>query len=200
VSGGTVRGGLTGADIIGHPFFPLDFESAMATNGSDNPVPTSDTPTTQPTAVGSNNASPPTAGAPYVAPDGWHPFRSLWGLLGYGRRGTLRRRHLFTLVFKLILGIGQASHARRSGNWPYADIYNPHQIAAIAVLSAISLRTKSPTHPEQTEWDACDRPLGAWVMVWLVRVVLGIVISIYSYTLINPGYVTLRRLLSWELH
>ncbi|CAG8742312.1 4338_t:CDS:2, partial [Acaulospora colombiana] len=98
---------------------------------------------------------------------GWHPWHSVVGLMGYGSRGTLLRKHAFTLAFKLVLGIAQ--------------------ITAIAVLSAISARTQSPTKPGITEWEACDRPLGAWLIVWAVRVALGLAISIYSFILIRPG-------------
>ncbi|PVG02960.1 hypothetical protein CPB86DRAFT_749962 [Serendipita vermifera] len=97
----------------------------------------------------------------------WHPWHSVIGLMGYGSRGTLLRKHVFTLAFKLVLGIAQ--------------------ITAIAVLSAISARTESPTKPGITEWEACDRPLGAWLIVWAVRVALGLAISIYSFILIRPG-------------
>lgn len=39
--------------------------------------------------------------------EGWHPWHSVAGLMGYGRRGTLRNKHIFTLCFKFVLGIGQ---------------------------------------------------------------------------------------------
>ena len=41
--------------------------------------------------------------------DGWHPWQTLIGLMGYGRRGTLRNKHIFTLCFKLVLGIAQVN-------------------------------------------------------------------------------------------
>lgn len=60
----------------------------------------------------------PTASAPTPAAavhhrqvdHGWHPWQTLAGLMGYGRRGTLRNKHIFTLCFKLVLGIGQVIH------------------------------------------------------------------------------------------
>lgn len=104
--------GFTGADTIGRSFTPPEFELLMATNGSNNPV-TTPNATTAPTAAG---ASPP-GGAALVPDDGWHPLRTIWGLMGYGRRGTLRRRHLFTLVFKLVLGIGQVSRLLPMPSW-----------------------------------------------------------------------------------
>lgn len=43
------------------------------------------------------------------AHQGFHPIRSLWGLTGHGSRGTLRRKHVFTLCCKLFLGLAQVS-------------------------------------------------------------------------------------------
>ena len=43
------------------------------------------------------------------ANDGHHPLISFIGFLGYGRRGTLRRKHVTTLCFKLLLGLTQVS-------------------------------------------------------------------------------------------
>ncbi|KAG8822707.1 hypothetical protein FRC19_005394 [Serendipita sp. 401] len=98
---------------------------------------------------------------------GFHPWHSIIGLMGYGNRGTARRKHTFVLCCKLVLGLAQ--------------------IVSIAVLSAISLHKKSPMDSRLSEWDACNRPLGPWVMVWLVRVVLGLTISVYNYFLVLPG-------------
>jgi hypothetical protein len=39
--------------------------------------------------------------------EGWHPWHSVAGVMGYGRRGTLRNKHIFTLCFKFVLGLGQ---------------------------------------------------------------------------------------------
>ncbi|KAG8835734.1 hypothetical protein FRC17_001525 [Serendipita sp. 399] len=113
-------------------------------------------------------AGTPAPTAPTLAHNqGFHPWYSIVGVMGYGNRGTARRKHAFVLCCKVVLGIAQ--------------------IVSIAVLSAISLREKSPLDPRISEWDACNRPLGPWVMVWLVRVVLGCSISIYNFFLVLPG-------------
>jgi hypothetical protein len=52
-------------------------------------------------------APTPPAPGPRRLGDGWHPWHSVAGLMGYGRRGTLRNKHIFTLCFKFVLGIGQ---------------------------------------------------------------------------------------------
>jgi len=53
---------------------------------------------------------PPAPAAPaanHGLNEGWHPWHSVAGLMGYGRRGTLLNKHVFTLCFKSVLGIGQ---------------------------------------------------------------------------------------------
>jgi hypothetical protein len=52
-------------------------------------------------------APTPPAPGPRRLGDAWHPWHSVAGLMGYGRRGTLRNKHIFTLCFKFVLGIGQ---------------------------------------------------------------------------------------------
>jgi hypothetical protein len=52
------------------------------------------------------------------AHQGFHPLRSLWGLTGHGSRGTLKRKHIFTLCCKLLLGIGQVGVHITKIYWP----------------------------------------------------------------------------------
>jgi hypothetical protein len=49
----------------------------------------------------------PTPAGHHRLGEGWHPWHSVAGWMGYGRRGTLRNKHIFTLCFKFVLGIGQ---------------------------------------------------------------------------------------------
>ena len=39
----------------------------------------------------------------------------------------------------------------------------------------------SPKIPNLSEWDACKKPLGAWNSIWLVRVVLGCIVSYWGF-------------------
>ncbi len=51
----------------------------------------------------------------------------------------------------------------------------------IITLLAYSANHESPTMPGETEWRACERPLGAWNALWLVRVALGCLLAFWSW-------------------
>jgi hypothetical protein len=51
----------------------------------------------------------------------------------------------------------------------YLSVYLIQGIASI-VLLAISAHTASATMPDISEWKACSRPLGLWVIVWIIRI------------------------------
>ena len=67
------------------------------------------------------------------------------------------------------------------------------QFVAITALLAFSAHHESPTKPGVSEWDACERPLGVWDSIWLVRVALGAVLSVWGFKrdrAIRLAYVT----------
>lgn len=49
------------------------------------------------------------------------------------------------------------------------------------MLFLVSFEFKSPHNPTVSEWNACDRPLGAWAALWLVRVVLASALAFWEY-------------------
>lgn len=51
----------------------------------------------------------------------------------------------------------------------------------VIVLLSLAAHHKSPTKPSLSEWDACDRPLGAFNALWLVKVILGALLSFWSW-------------------
>lgn len=55
------------------------------------------------------------------------------------------------------------------------------QFVIIVTLLAYSANHESPTMPGETEWRACERPLGAWNALWLVRVALGCLLAFWSW-------------------
>ncbi|EKM54470.1 uncharacterized protein PHACADRAFT_258332 [Phanerochaete carnosa HHB-10118-sp] len=55
------------------------------------------------------------------------------------------------------------------------------QFVVIVALLAYSSKHKSPTKPSETEWHACERPLGAWNAVWIVRNFLGCTHSYWTW-------------------
>lgn len=107
----------------------------------------------------------PAAAFPSIAP--FRHDRSLYTrtkeFFGYGRTGSRERRALVGLYWRLCWGLTQ--------------------IAAIVVLVAIAANTQSPNPEKNTnEFRACDRPLGAWAIVWAVRVVLSCGMHYWGWT------------------
>jgi hypothetical protein len=58
-------------------------------------------------------------------------------------------------------------------------------MVAIVTLLAYAAHTKSPTQPERSEWDACERPLGAWNIIWLLRTVLMLFLAVWNWKLVR---------------
>lgn len=82
-------------------------------------------------------------------------------------------------------GVGRgASHARKSLvsliwnlSWGFS------QVIVISTLLALSGTVfRSPTQPGISEWKACDRPLGIWACLWIVRVSLASVLAYWEFT------------------
>lgn len=55
------------------------------------------------------------------------------------------------------------------------------QIIAIIVLLAYAANRPSPVSPNQNEWEACDKPLGAWNAIWVPRLVLDAALATYRW-------------------
>ncbi|TCD71238.1 hypothetical protein EIP91_011716 [Steccherinum ochraceum] len=89
------------------------------------------------------------------------PLGALLTFLGYQGRNAAARKEVVGLVW----------------NISFAFV----QFVVIITLLAFSAHHKSPTKPEFSEWDACERPLGAWDSIWLVRVALGAALSIWGF-------------------
>lgn len=49
------------------------------------------------------------------------------------------------------------------------------------MLILVSLRLRSPNFAELSEWDACDRPLGLWAALWILRVILASSLAYWEY-------------------
>ena len=50
-------------------------------------------------------------------------------------------------------------------------------------MLAIAGHTKSPSpYKDSNEWVACDRPLGAWAVVWAARVVFACGMHYWGWT------------------
>ena len=57
---------------------------------------------------------------------------------------------------------------------------------------------KSPTHPSLTEWVACDRPLGIWACIWVVRAILACSLTYWGFLRDRKVYVVLIRTVTAE--
>ena len=54
-------------------------------------------------------------------------------------------------------------------------------VTIIVLLFLVKFTLKSPRNSEIPEWDACDRPLGVWAALWLIRVVLASSLSYWEF-------------------
>ncbi|KAF8658266.1 hypothetical protein AX16_002042 [Volvariella volvacea WC 439] len=81
---------------------------------------------------------------------------------GLGRGASRARRSLVALIFNLVWGFVQ--------------------IVVISTVLGLSGTTfKSPTIDGLTEWEACDKPLGIWAALWVVREVLSTGMTYWDY-------------------
>lgn len=82
-------------------------------------------------------------------------------LFGRGDYGTLGRRALVDVVVKL----------------GFAAV----QFIVILTVLALGAPRESPTKPGQNEWQACNKPLGAWSILWLLRTMAACVLFVRTY-------------------
>uniref|UniRef100_D8QBT5 Expressed protein n=1 Tax=Schizophyllum commune (strain H4-8 / FGSC 9210) TaxID=578458 RepID=D8QBT5_SCHCM len=125
-----------------------------------------DSPPSSPPAVAQGNAGP-AARPPRPSIATFRHDRSLYTrareFFGYGRDGSRERRALVGLYWRLIWGL--------------------IQITVVIILLAIAGHTKSPSpYKDSNEWVACDRPLGAWAVVWAARVVFACGMHYWGWT------------------
>ncbi|EMD37914.1 hypothetical protein CERSUDRAFT_114564 [Gelatoporia subvermispora B] len=107
-------------------------------------------------------ATPPAATAtqgPTSLSNSW--IFKVFRFLGYGGPNARERRELVSLIWNLSLVA--------------------IQFVAIITLLAYSAHHESPTMPGKSEWDACNRPLGIWDSLWVVRAALSGLLSVWTY-------------------
>ncbi|KAH9935285.1 uncharacterized protein B0H18DRAFT_975121 [Fomitopsis serialis] len=90
-----------------------------------------------------------------------------------------------TLLDKLLMMFGLSGADAKARREFIAFVWNVGfaiaQYIIIITLLAYSAHHESPTQPGLSEWDACSRPLGVWDSIWLIRVALGLLLSIWGY-------------------
>ncbi|KAH9998534.1 hypothetical protein BJV74DRAFT_825061 [Russula compacta] len=80
---------------------------------------------------------------------------------GYGRNNRARKE-LVSVICSVVVDVSQ--------------------IIAIITLLVISTHHRSPSIPFKNEWDACDKPLGTWDALWVVRLALDIWLSVWRWS------------------
>ncbi|KAJ7262165.1 hypothetical protein B0H12DRAFT_1217556 [Mycena haematopus] len=95
---------------------------------------------------------PPPPPAPLVTHN-VSSYSQIMTFFGYGRGASRERKLLVSLWYNLAWGFVQ--------------------VVLIITMLAIAAHTESKTTPGVNEWDACDRPLGAWACIYVFRVVFS---------------------------
>jgi len=104
---------------------------------------------------------PPARRARRVGDNGWrYWWRTLRAFLGFGP-GNEARKDVVQLIFTLSWGTAQ--------------------ILSIVLLLAAAGISPSTRDPSVSEWQACDKPLAPWAILWCIRVVVGFMTAIWAY-------------------
>ncbi|KAF8200813.1 hypothetical protein BJ912DRAFT_947237 [Pholiota molesta] len=95
-------------------------------------------------------------------------------------------QHNGSLYMRLSLYFGLGRHASRARKALVSLIWticwNSAQVIVITTMLILSgTLFKSHTTPSLSEWKACDRPLGPWASIWVVRAILALVLAIWEY-------------------
>ncbi|KAL4255009.1 hypothetical protein ABKN59_003933 [Abortiporus biennis] len=95
----------------------------------------------------------------------------------------LPRRNNFVTKVMIFFGYAgpNAKGRREFISLAWSLSFGAAQFITIVTLSAYSAHHRSPTQPALSEWDACERPLGAWNALWLGRVSLGSLLSYWGW-------------------
>ncbi|KAF5370854.1 hypothetical protein D9758_001798 [Tetrapyrgos nigripes] len=117
------------------------------------------TPPNPPTIQSTDATQDRPAVRPYQRPRS--QFSRMMLFLGYGRDASRSRRLLVSFIWNMFWG--------------------SVQVIAIIVVLAIFSSKESPTMPGIDEWTACERPLGAWLCIWIARVSLVSTLAYWSW-------------------
>lgn len=63
------------------------------------------------------------------------------------------------------------------------------QFVFIVALLTVSTHTESKTHRGLNEWEACNRPLGVWNIIWIVRIFITCGVSYWGWIRDRTTYV-----------
>jgi hypothetical protein len=148
---------------------------------STGDIPSREVPRPHRARISASHRSPTEEAPAETAPDpvvvfttqDTQPYQTWYGrtmaFFGYGRRASKARRALVSLIWNL--------------SWGFV------QFVFIVVLLAFSTHLESPTTKEINEWQACDRPLGVWNCLWVVRIFLACGLSYWGWCRDRKTYV-----------
>ncbi|TFK20950.1 hypothetical protein FA15DRAFT_672988 [Coprinopsis marcescibilis] len=96
---------------------------------------------------------------------GQGPIRRFFSSIGVGRGATPERKTQMSLIWNL--------------SWGFAQVVT---ISTLVGLTGTIWKNPDPDSPiPQTEWEACDRPLGVWAILWVLRVILASGLAYWEY-------------------
>ncbi|CCM01466.1 uncharacterized protein FIBRA_03520 [Fibroporia radiculosa] len=90
-----------------------------------------------------------------------HPANPILKFIGLEGPNAKARRELLSLIWNLGFGF--------------------IQFVVVITMLVYSAHHESPTDPGLSEWKACNKPLGVWDSIWLVRVALGCFLSVWGW-------------------
>jgi len=99
------------------------------------------------------------------------------------RQADEQRRPAYSRILSFF-GLGRNASPRRKLNIGVVQdlTWNFIQIVVIVVMLILSgTHFRSTTDPRLSEWTACDRPLGVWCTVWVLRVLLSSLLRVWEY-------------------
>ncbi|KDR75897.1 hypothetical protein GALMADRAFT_68821 [Galerina marginata CBS 339.88] len=131
-------------------------------------------------SLGSDNPSTARGRPPPQPPQAMTPHNHQQA----NRAGSIPRNLPLYVRLMMYFGVGRrASHARKSlvsliwnVSWGFLQV-----VAIITMLILTGTLFRSTTNPSLSEWTACDRPLGVWASLWVVRVVLASVLAYWEF-------------------
>lgn len=92
------------------------------------------------------------------------------------------RRSIYAHV-RTFLGHGNPARRRKVHTVFSLTLYTSQLVvsAVFIALTQIKWKSQSSSSAGRSEWDACDKPLGSMMIVWLVRCILGVGLAMWAY-------------------
>jgi hypothetical protein len=123
------------------------------------------------------------------------PNTSLIGRLltyfGLGRHASHARKALASLAWGILWDFSQVNIPQIMTMHTESISLQIVVIITLLILTGVHFRSK--TDLNLSEWKACDRPLGVWASIWVIRVVLALILRLWEYQRNRILFVTLPK-------